>query len=94
MWHPYTCLFQTTADVSLKSAIDSRESHHRHEIEENGNFEFEMKLFKNEDFEVELDLPLEVMVPESIHLGIQIKESELHQIAYKTIIESCWATPR
>ena len=88
------CVFQTTADVSLKSAIDSKHNHHRHEIEENGNFEFEMKLFKNQEFQEVVDLPLTVTVPDHINLGIEIKESELHQREYKTIIESCWATPR
>ena len=86
--------FQTTADVSLKSAIDSKQNHHRHEIEENGNFEFEMKLFRNQEFREKQDLPLTVTIPESIYLGIEIKESELHRTEYKTIIESCWATPR
>ena len=78
----------------MKSAVDSKQNHFRHEIEENGNFEFEMKLFKNGDFEEEASLPLTVVVPENIHLGIQIEDSELHQTDYKTVIESCWATPR
>ena len=53
-----------------------------------------MKLFKNGDFEEKAALPLTVKVPENIHLGIQIEDSELHQTDYKTVIEACWATPR
>ena len=49
--------------MSLRSAIDSKQNHHRHEIEENGNFEFEMKLFKNQEFREKLDLPLTVTIP-------------------------------
>ena len=63
-------------------------------IEENGNFEFEIKLFKNQEFQEVVDLPLTVTVPDHINLGIEIKESELHQREYKTIIGFCWATPR
>ena len=53
-----------------------------------------MKLFKDQEFQEELDLPFTVTVPENINLGIEIKKSELHQTEYKTIIKSCWATPR
>ena len=73
--------------------IDSKANHVSHQMEEVGSFNFEMKLFENSAFEKEVD-NLSVTIPEHVNIAVSVKSSELHAKSYKTVIESCWATPR